>query len=126
MTIHKVKVLSFRLFVSGIGKQFNEMDVRDGLVVHPEYGLGINEMTVNPRTKRKSLIRTEIAECMKRENIGEELRVLYVALTRAKEKLILTGTVKDATKEMEKHHGVTGPCALPFATRVGAKSYLIG
>ena len=125
MTIHKSKGLEFPVvFVSGIGKQFNEMDVRDGLVVHPEYGLGINEMTVNPRTKRKSLIRTEIAECMKRENIGEELRVLYVALTRAKEKLILTGTVKDATKEMEKHHGVTGPCALPFATRVGAKSYL--
>ena len=84
MTILKSKGLEFPVvFVSGIGKQFNEMDIRDGLVVHPEYGLGINEMTVNPRTKRKSLIRTEIAECMKRENIGEELRVLYVALTRA-------------------------------------------
>ena len=65
-------------------------------MIHEKLGLGLVEKTKSPRTKRPSLIRNEIESRIKRENLGEELRVLYVALTRAKEKIILTGGLSNA------------------------------
>ena len=92
MTIHKSKGLEFPVvFVSGLGKGFNTQDTKSDLVIHEKLGLGLVEKQKSPRTKRPSLIRNEIESRIKRENLGEELRVLYVALTRAKEKIIPTG-----------------------------------
>ena len=126
MTIHKSKGLEFPVvFVSGISKQFNESDSRDKMAIHPDMGLGLDEVQVSPRTKRKCLIRSEIAERIRRDNLGEELRVLYVAMTRAKEKLILTGTVKNQEKLFETYTGNILPGQpLKFSQRVKAKSYM--
>ena len=96
MTIHKSKGLEFPVvFVSGLGRKMNQMDASDRLVVHPDLGLGICEISGQPRVKKNSVFRSEIADRIRRENLGEELRILYVALTRAKEKLVLTGMIKD-------------------------------
>jgi len=126
MTIHKSKGLEFPVvFVSGISKQFNESDSRDKMAIHPDMGLGLDEVQISPRTKRKCLIRSEIAERIRRDNLGEELRVLYVALTRAKEKLILTGTVKNQEKLFESYSGNMLPGQpLKFGQRVKAKGYI--
>lgn len=126
MTIHKSKGLEFPVvFVSGLGKGFNTQDTKSDLVIHEKLGLGLVEKTKSPRTKRPSLIRNEIASRIKRENLGEELRVLYVALTRAKEKIILTGGLSNAQKSFEKYRGnVNANQPISFGQREEAGCYL--
>lgn len=126
MTIHKSKGLEFPVvFVSGLGKGFNTQDTKSDLVIHEKLGLGLVEKTKSPRTKRPSLIRNEIESRIKRENMGEELRVLYVALTRAKEKIILTGGLSNAQKSFEKYRGnVNANQPISFGQREGAGCYL--
>lgn len=92
MSIHKSKGLEFPVvFVSGLGKQFNMQDSRSRLIVQEELGLGSDFIDISMRIKKVTLQKRAIQSKIKLENLGEELRVLYVALTRAKEKLILTG-----------------------------------
>ncbi len=126
MTIHKSKGLEFPVvFVSGLGKGFNTQDTKSDLVIHEKLGLGLVEKTKSPRTKRPSLIRNEIESRIKRENLGEELRVLYVALTRAKEKIILTGGLSNAQKSFDKYRGnVNANQPISFGQREGAGCYL--
>lgn len=126
MTIHKSKGLEFPVvFVSGIAKQFNTQDSKDKMAIHPDLGLGLDEVLLSPRVKRKCLIRTEIAEQVRRDNLGEELRVLYVAMTRAKEKLILTGVVKSQEKLYDSYTGmIKVGKPLDFHQRVTAKGYI--
>lgn len=126
MTIHKSKGLEFPVvFVSGLGKGFNTQDTKSDLVIHEKLGLGLVEKTKSPRTKRPSLIRNEIESRIKRENLGEELRVLYVALTRAKEKIILTGGLSNAQKSFEKYRGnINANQPISFGQREGAGYYL--
>lgn len=126
MTIHKSKGLEFPIvFVSGIHKKFNEMEIRTPLVIHDALGLGIDEQLDEPHIKRKSLLKEEIANRIKLENKGEELRVLYVALTRAKEKLILTGVVNNRTTLESNAVGNVLPYEpISFSQRCEATSYL--
>lgn len=126
MTIHKSKGLEFPVvFVSGMSKKFNEMDSRDKIAIHPDMGLGLDEVQLSPRIKRKCLIRTEIADRIRRDNLGEELRILYVAMTRAKEKLILTGVTESQEKVFESYVGNVLPgVPLSFSQRVKACKYL--
>lgn len=126
MTIHKSKGLEFPVvFVSGLGRRLNQMDANDRLVVHPDLGLGISEISGTPKVKKNSIFRAEIADRIRRENLGEELRVLYVALTRAKEKLILTGLVKDWDKTVSGYTGnVLEGKPISYQQRVKAASYL--
>ncbi len=128
MTIHKSKGLEFPIvFVSGMGRKMNQRDTQDTLVLHPELGLGLTEMIKKPRgrLKQNTLIRSELARQLKYENLGEELRVLYVALTRAKEKIILTGTVSDYAKLLGKYTGNKNPMQpISFGQRSQAQTYL--
>ena len=126
MTIHKSKGLEFPVvFVCGTGRKFNQRDTSDNLVLHTSLGIGLNEISGSPKVKRKSLVRSEIANTIKLENLGEELRVLYVALTRAKEKLILTGCISDAAKTLQGYEGnVIQGMPVSFKQRAQATRYL--
>ena len=101
MSIHKSKGLEFPVvFVAGMGKNFNRQDTRSRLVLHPELGIGLDYMDGKRRVKSVTIAKRAIAKQIDMENLGEELRVLYVALTRAKEKLILTGSLKKAEETL--------------------------
>ena len=94
MTIHKSKGLEFPIvFVSGLGKRFNLTDANSSLVLHPDLGIGAESIHPELRVKAPTLVRQVIRRQTVLESLGEELRVYYVAFTRAKEKLILTGTI---------------------------------
>lgn len=103
MSIHKSKGLEFPIvFASGMGKNFNNQDARSKLLIHPDLGIGPDFMDHELRIKAPTLIKKVIQKEIELDNLSEELRVLYVALTRAKEKLILTGGVKEPRKKIEK------------------------
>jgi ATP-dependent helicase/nuclease subunit A len=122
MSIHKSKGLEFPVvFVSGLGKQFNRQDVKSRMVLHPEFGMGLDCMDGKRRLKSPTIAKRAIAKQIGLENLGEELRVLYVALTRAKEKLILTGTAKKAGELLDNGYPGT---PLPYHVREGAATYL--
>lgn len=130
MSIHKSKGLEFPIvIVSGMGKNFNKQDTRSKMVLHPELGIGLDYMDGKKRIKSPTIAKKAIAKQIDLENLGEELRVLYVALTRAKEKLILTGTLKDAAEKLEFYkqqanlsRAIEKP--LSYLTREGASGYL--
>jgi ATP-dependent helicase/nuclease subunit A len=95
-TVHKSKGLEFPVvFVSLLGKNFNRDDARKKLLMDAELGFGPNLIDIENRTRKQTAARAAVAKKILRENMSEELRILYVALTRAKEKLILTGTAKN-------------------------------
>lgn len=103
MTIHKSKGLEFPVvFVAGMGKQFNLMDARKGTIIDGDYGVGCDFVDMERRVKKPTLIKRFMANSIVLETLAEEIRILYVALTRAKEQLIICGTVKDAKKAIEK------------------------
>ena len=103
MTMHKSKGLEFPVvFVCGLNKRFNLQDARGSLVLHERLGAGLDYRDQELRGKMENRIRSAIAERVSRDSVGEELRVLYVAMTRAKEKLILTGCVDSRQKAVEK------------------------
>lgn len=126
MSIHKSKGLEFPVvFVAGMGKNFNKQDTRSKMVLHPELGLGLDCMDGKKRTKSPTIAKKAIAKQIDLENLGEELRVLYVALTRAKEKLILTGMKKDAEEELLSYVLLAEPQGtLSYLAREGAAGYL--
>lgn len=102
MSIHKSKGLEFPVvFLCGMDKKFNLKDAQKRIVFHAERGLGPEFVDVKLRVKAPTLLKKTIAAQMKEEIIAEELRVLYVAMTRAKEKLIMVGAMKDAEKRLK-------------------------
>ena len=103
MTIHKSKGLEFPVvLLAGMSKSFNLRDTSADILIHDRYGLGINLVDPIRRTTSTTIPRELMKDSILREGLGEELRVLYVALTRAKEKLIMIGQCKDASKAMEE------------------------
>ncbi|MDE5820195.1 MAG: helicase-exonuclease AddAB subunit AddA [Lachnospiraceae bacterium] len=115
MTIHASKGLEFPIcFVGGLAKQFNAQDEKKSIVHDAELGIGIDYVNPIARTRTRNLLKSVMNRKEKKERLGEELRVLYVALTRAKEKLIMTGTVKDAgayEEELREHLSLYGIAA---------------
>lgn len=123
MSIHKSKGLEFPVvFVAGLGKMFNMQDIRRATLIDPDYGIGAEYLDREKRTKVPTLIKRFLANRMKRNVLAEEIRILYVALTRAKEQLILTGTVRNLDKGMEKWGAASGKPGLAELT--GAQTYL--
>ena len=98
MSIHKSKGLEFPVvFVAQLGKRFNFLDLRGTVIAHRNLGVGIHEVqeTIHGVVRTPTFVQKIIKLKMKAEILAEELRVLYVALTRAREKLFLIGTVKN-------------------------------
>ncbi len=118
MSIHKSKGLEFPVvFACGMGKQFNRQDIRNRLILHPEYGIGLDYIDADRRIKKHGFIKKILENETGIENQGEELRVLYVALTRAKEKLIMAAAVKEELSgDM--------PQSMDYFTRYRASCYL--
>ena len=95
MSIHKSKGLEFPVvFVSGLSKKFNRMDLTKPMLCHPELGIGMECVNITLRFHHPSLMKKAIQEKVWKDTLEEEMRILYVAMTRAKRKLILTGTIK--------------------------------
>lgn len=127
MSIHKSKGLEFPVvFVSNLSKRFNYMDINQKLVLHQDYYFGLDNIDYINREKTPTLQKKFLQEQLKIEMLQEELRVLYVALTRAKEKLILTATVKDLMKFIKKPFGSVAyrEKGLSYLTMMRAKSFL--
>ena len=127
MTIHKSKGLEFPVvFVCGLGKNFNFQDLNQSVLVHSEYGIGTDLVDVDRRTRHAGLAKKLIRAKMKEETLGEELRVLYVAMTRAKEKLILTGVPGDLSKAASRMALAAAGTEelLSWGTRYNARSFL--
>ena len=100
MTIHKSKGLEFPVvFVSGLSKKFNRMDLNKAVLCHPELGIGMECVNTTLRFHHPSLMKKAIQEKVWKDTLEEEMRILYVAMTRAKRKLILTGVIK--SEELE-------------------------
>lgn len=124
MSIHKSKGLEFPItFVSGLSKRFNMQDANQALILDMDLGLGIDYVEPVRRIRNKTLRRMVLAAKMKKDSLSEELRVLYVALTRAKEKLIMTAALQEAAEKWEVCQQ-TGRVDLSFLDFVEGGSFL--
>lgn len=103
MSIHKSKGLEFPVvFLSSTGKQFNLMDLNDSVLLHQEMGIGVKYIDYDKQIQYDTLSKASLRSKMLIETLSEEMRILYVALTRAKEKLIITGIKNDYQKDFLK------------------------
>ncbi len=103
MSIHKSKGLEFKyVFLINIGKQFNKRSNVGKLLYHSKLGIAVDDIYLSDRHLKYSLSKKLVMEKNKEENLSEEMRLLYVAMTRAKEQLFLVGSVRDYHKEMQK------------------------
>ena len=104
MSIHKSKGLEFSVvFLSGTGKQFNMQDLNNKILLHPEIGIGVKYIDYDRQIEYDTLSKQAMKNQIMLETLSEEMRVLYVALTRAKEKLIITGySTSEKQKEIDE------------------------
>ena len=119
MTIHKSKGLEFPICIlAGVHKEFNKTDLTKSILCDMDFGIGVGFVDLEKRIKNTPLLRRVISMKLRQDMLGEELRILYVALTRAKEKLIISGVVKDE-KDVPYYNG-----DMPYLDRISANSYL--
>ena len=103
MSIHKSKGLEFPVvFLCGTGKKFNLQDLNNSILLHQDIGIGPKYIDKDRKIEYNTIAQEAIKIQSKKETISEEMRVLYVALTRAKEKLIITGISKDLQKSLNE------------------------
>ena len=103
MSIHKSKGLEFPVvFLSGCGKKFNLQDMNKNILLHQDIGFGPDVVDYKKRLSWPSAAKEAIKEKIKIETLSEEMRILYVALTRAREKLIITGSTSNRDKSLNK------------------------
>ena len=103
MSIHKSKGLEFPVvFLSCTGSGFNMMDLNNDILLHQKIGIGVKYIDYDKQIKYDTISKLALREKLLEENLSEEMRILYVALTRAKEKIYVTGIKKDFEKNKEK------------------------
>ena len=103
MSIHKSKGLEFPItFVAGLSKRFNMQDVNQALILDMDLGLATDYVDPGRRIRNKTLRRAALSGKLREESLSEELRLLYVAMTRAREKLIMTGVTEHAAQLWEQ------------------------
>ncbi|MGV8983075.1 helicase-exonuclease AddAB subunit AddA [Clostridium sp.] len=103
MSIHKSKGLEFPVvFLSGTGKNFNLMDINKSILFHHELGYGPDYVDPIRRISYPTVLKQALKKKIKIESLSEEMRVLYVAFTRAKEKLIITGSMRNIEKNIAR------------------------
>ena len=103
MSIHKSKGLEFPVvFICNSGKRFNFKDLNNNIILHQDLGLGIKYINYDSKVEHTMPVKEAIKVRAKKEIISEEMRIFYVALTRAREKLIITGVVDDIEKRISK------------------------
>ena len=102
MSVHKSKGLEFPIvLLCGMGRNFNRMDVQAPMTIHQSLGIGCRYVDRERHIAVNPLPKQVIAGLQEAEDLGEEQRVLYVGMTRAREKLIMTGTVRNLDKSMD-------------------------
>ena len=102
MSIHQSKGLEFPVvFLADTARKFNESDLRAAVLVHPELGLGPKVTDAQRGLEYPTLARRAVAARLRREQLSEELRLLYVAMTRARERLIITCMVSKPEKKLD-------------------------
>ena len=122
MTIHKSKGLEFPVvFLCDASRRFNDADLKQTVLIHPELGLGAKVYDLERRLEYPGLARNAIKQRVKREMLSEEMRLLYVALTRARERLIVTAAMKEPEKKLQS---MMLQCTRPMSPEVllGAQS----
>ena len=113
MSIHKSKGLEFPIvFLADLARAFNKMDTRSTVLVHPQLGLGPKRTDTQRGIEYPTFARSAVTSRLLHETLSEEMRLLYVAMTRAKERLILTGTFADPEKTIAQlRAGLSSPIA---------------
>ena len=113
LSVHKAKGLEFPVvFLCDTGRRFNKSDARETVLVHPELGLGPKVTDLERRVEYPTLARSAVQQRLERETLSEEMRLLYVALTRARERLYVTAALTDPERRMEKlRAGLSVPMA---------------
>ncbi|RNF38145.1 helicase-exonuclease AddAB subunit AddA [Planococcus salinus] len=125
MTVHKSKGLEFPVvFFAGTGRQFNEMDFKKSYLFDQQYGLAVKAVNPETRIEYTSLPFLAVKETKQLQMKAEEMRVLYVAMTRAKERLFLTASIKEPDKLFAKWRTSSSDVRLPDFMRSRAKGYL--
>jgi len=129
MSIHKSKGLEFPIVIlAGAHKSINFMDATAPVLVDQNLGIAVDYVDLERRSKTPTIIKGAMARRIVRESIAEEERLLYVAMTRAREKLIITGVVKDADKTLDKYRAKSEELAtdgtLSYADSENIKNYL--
>ena len=126
MSIHKSKGLEFPVvFLAGMGKKFNKQDAYGKILIDPDLGIGTDYLDLERRLKAPTLKKHALRRKMELGAMGEELRVLYVAMTRAKEKLVMTGLDRYLDKKLERFAEIMRvEGQIPFTILSSADSYL--
>ena len=127
MSIHKSKGLEFPVvFTSGFGKQFNLQDLRKSILYHDELGFGPDYVDLKNRLSYSTIAKESIKKKVLFETLSEEMRILYVAFTRAREKLIITGAVKSLESSLKRWISAASmdDKVIPAVEILKGKSYL--
>ena len=118
MTVHKSKGLEFPVvFLCDASRRFNDSDLKATVLIHPELGLGPKVCDTRRRLEYPGLARSAIKQRLRREQLSEEMRLLYVALTRARERLFVTATmnIKDPEKKLQD---MMLQCTVPMSPEI--------
>ncbi len=127
MSVHASKGLEFPVvLIGGLARQFNKIDLRSQYLIDKDLGVAMKYVDTEKRIMRDSLFRRALLHKKQLESASEEMRVLYVAMTRAKERLLLFATVKNAEKNVQRWaiHQQNPEWLLSGSTRANASCYL--
>ncbi len=126
-TIHKSKGLEYPIvIIGGMGKKFNMQDSNSRILFEPDLGIAADSVNLDKRVRTATLAKKVLQRQMILSSMGEELRILYVAMTRAKEKLIMTGCEFNISGLIDKWSVIKGitDTQMPYTYLSKARSYM--